>query len=234
MRLSPRPEIICILIILLFSAVTNRIHAAPAYGTDMPKKNNIIMGYQTNLLFKHRFKNSQGGIKSAQDFLDISYGVYDWFSFDGKLGVGNTFQDGGDFPVLHYGASFAGGYGFRILLFENSEYKTKAVFGFHHISVHPADAYKDGNKTETFLDDWQFDLLGSKKIAFLNPYIGFKAAEFNQGYRVNRGDKKRKFPRYHGGTITGCNVKFKKDIFLNIEGRFIDETALNCGIYYSF
>lgn len=234
MRSRSREKIIYIFAILLFSAVTNKIYAAPSYGTDMPKKNNMIMGYQANLLFKHRFKVSQGSIKSTQSFLDISYGVYDWFSFDGKLGVGNTFQEGGDLSVLHYGSSFAGGYGFRVLLFENPEYNTKAVFGFHHISVHPADAYKDGDKTETFLDDWQFDLLGSKKIVFLNPYIGFKASKFDQGYRVNHGDRKRKFPRYYAGAITGCNVKFKKDIFLNIEGRFIDETALNCGIYYSF
>jgi len=224
--------IIFIITALIFSA--SRACAAPAYGTDIPQKNKITMGYQANLVFRHDLSGSHGHIKSYQHFLDLSYGVLKWFAFDGKLGVGNLRQGAGEMPAVDYGTGFAGGYGFRILLWDRASDKTRATFGFHHISVHPTDENTGGNKYETFLDDWQFDLLGSKKFGKFEPFFGGKISKFDLGYRVNHGERQRLSPKYYGGLIAGFGFDLREDLVLKVEGHIIDEDSLSAGLYYKF
>ncbi|MDO8525823.1 MAG: hypothetical protein Q7S07_04985 [Candidatus Omnitrophota bacterium] len=157
-----------------------------------------------------------------------------WFAFDGKLGVGDLKQSGGERPDVNYGTGFAGGYGFRILLWNKAADKTRVTFGFHHISVHPTDQNTGGNKYETFLDDWQFDLIGSKKFGKFESFFGGKASKFDQGYRVNHGDRERISPKYYGGLIAGCGFDLREDLTLKIEGHIIDEDSLSAGLYYKY
>lgn len=224
-----------IFILLSFFLISQfRIYAAPAYGTDMPHKGGITMGYQANLVFNHKLSDSRGSIKSSQHFLDLSYGVYDWFTFDGKMGVGDIIQNGGCLPKIPYDSYLGGGYGFRVLLLDNPKDKTRVVFGFHHISIHPHCKKLDGNKYEALLDDWQFSVLGSKDFGIINPYLGLKVSRFDLVYKVNHKDRKRRPPYYYAGPIAGCNVRLKDNISLNVEGRFIDENSLSAGVYYSY
>lgn len=223
-----------ITLVLLFLFYFSRVSAAPAYGTDTPDKGKISIGYQANLVFKHSLNDSHGRIRSYQHFVDLSYGVLDWFAFDGKLGVGDVRQSGGVRPEINYGTGFAGGYGFRILLWNKPSYKARATFGLHHISVHPTDENVGGNLYETFLDDWQLDLLASKKFGKFEPFVGGKASLFDQGYRVNHGDRKRMHPRYYGGVIAGFGFDLREDLTLKVEGHFIDEDSLSAGLYYKY
>ncbi len=225
---------VLIALILSFLFFASRAYAAPAYGTDTPDKGKISIGYQANLVFKHRLNDEHGSLRSYQHFVDFSYGALDWFTFDGKLGVGDLRQSGGERPDVDFGTGFAGGYGFRILLWNKAADKTRVTFGFHHISVHPTDQNTGGNKYETFLDDWQFDLLGSKKFGKFEPFFGGKASKFDQGYRVNHGDRQRIRPKYYGGLIAGCGFDLREDLTLKIEGHIIDEDSLSAGLYYKY
>lgn len=225
-------KIIFIISILVFSA--DRVYAAPAYGTDTREKGKISIGYQANLVFKHRLSDEHGSIRSYQHFVDFSYGALDWWTFDGKLGVGDLRQGGEEMPSVNYGTGFAGGYGFRILLRDNTADKTRIVFGFHHISVHPTNENTGGNKYETFLDDWQFDLLGSKKFGKFEPFFGGKVSKFDLGYRVNRNERQRLSPEYYGGLIAGCGFDLREDMTLKIEGHIIDEYSMGAGLYYKY
>ncbi|MFA6356003.1 MAG: hypothetical protein WCY23_02725 [Candidatus Omnitrophota bacterium] len=223
-------------IILLISAFFFQAsaYAAPAYGTDMPAKGKMRVGYQVNVVLKHELKEGYGKISSDQHYYDVSYGVLDWFVFDGKLGVGNTDRKGGNVANVDYGYSFAGGYGFRIRFYDDEPSGVKLTGGFHHISVHPRDVDIGADRYESFLDDWQLDLLCSKKFGRLTPYAGGKASVFEHVYRVNKGDRKRVSPKYNGGVITGFDLKVRDDVTVNVEGRFIDEDAISAGVYYSF
>ena len=225
---------VLIALILAFLFCNVRIYAAPAYGTDTPDKGKISIGYQANLVFKQNLSDSNGNIRSYQHFLDLSYGALDWFTFDGKLGVGDERQSGGKKPDVNYGTGFAGGYGFRILLWNKPADKTRVTFGFHHISVHPNDENVGGNLYETFLDDWQLDLLASKKFGKFEPFIGGMGSIFDQGYRVNHGDRERISPKYYGGLIAGCGFDLRKDLTLKIEGHIIDEDSFSAGLYYRY
>jgi len=212
----------------------SRLDAAPTYGPDMPKDGKITMGYQNNIIFKHRLSDSYGKIKSTQHFLDLSYGVYDWFSFDGKLGVGDAEHEGASFQTVDYGYSFAGGYGFRIRLMDSEKYKAKAALGFHHISVHEQDKVINGDKYESFLDDWQADLTVSRDFGPVDPFIGVKASKFDMVYNIDHGGRKRRPPKYWTGVVAGCGINLREDISVRIEGHFIDETSLSSGIYYKY
>ncbi|MFA5093771.1 MAG: hypothetical protein WC512_00845 [Candidatus Omnitrophota bacterium] len=225
-------KILLSLLMICFSAPS--LLAAPAYGTDLPAKGKMRVGYQANVVIKHELKEGYGKIDSLQHYYDVSYGVLDWFVFDGKLGIGDTNRKGGNVPDVDYGYSFAGGYGFRLRLYDNKDSGIKVVGGFHHISVHPRDEDIGGDRYESFLDDWQLDLLCSKKFGRFTPYAGGKASVFEHVYRVNKGDRKRVSPKYNGGAIAGFDFNLKDDITVNVEGRFIDEDAVSAGIYYSF
>lgn len=225
--------ILCILMVFS-SFLPQRLYAAPTYGPDMPKKGKITMGYQSNIVFKHRLADSYGRIKTTQHFLDLSYGVYDWFSFDGKLGAGDITHEGASFQKVGYGYSFAGGYGFRIRLMDSQKYKAKAALGFHHISVHPQDKVINGDKYESFLDDWQADLTVSRDFGKIAPFIGVKASKFDMVYNINHGGRKRRPPKYWAGVVAGCGIDLREDMAIKVEGHFIDETSLSSGIYYKF
>lgn len=222
------------LVSVFFLFFPYRISAAPTYGPDMPETGKIDIGYQSNLVFNHRLSDSYGKIKSAQHFLDLSYGVYDWFSFDGKLGVGDATHEGASFQKVDYGYSFAGGYGFRIRLMDSAKYKAKAALGFHHISVHEQDKVINGDEYESFLDDWQADLTVSRNFGPVDPFIGVKASKFDMVYNIDHGGRKRRPPKYWTGVVAGCGINLREDISVRIEGHFIDETSLSSGIYYKY
>lgn len=229
--MAMRNTVILLIALIGFPA---RAYAAPAYGTDMPAKGKIRAGYQANIVLKHELKEGYGKITTDQHYLDVSYGVLDWFTLDGKAGIGNTDRKGGNVADVDYGYSFAGGYGFRLRLYDNEEHGVKIVGGFHHISVHPRDEDIGADRYESFLDDWQLDLLCSKKFGRFTPYAGGKASVFEHVYRVNKGDRKRVSPKYNGGVIAGFDMKVRDNVTVNVEGRFIDEDAVSAGIYYSF
>ena len=224
-----------VLIISLFLIMAAReTYAVPSYGTEMPEKRKGFVGYQSNVIFKRDMSDSYGNIKSVQDFLDISYGIFDWLSIEGKIGVGDISRKGGEHPKVDYNYGFAGGYGFRIKVFDDTRNKVKIVTGFHHISVHPPSRNLNGDKQEAILDDWQCELVTSKDIGRFTPYVGGEAVLKDLISRVNEIDRKVRPPLYYGGVIAGCAVHMTKELSVVVESHFIDETSLSTGIYCKF
>src|SRR3989338_180206 len=89
-------------VIISFLLVSHEICAAPTCGTDMPRRGRLVTGYENNIISKHDLGDSHGNIKSAQHFYILSYGVFDWLSFDGRMGAGDLLQKGGVHPKVHY------------------------------------------------------------------------------------------------------------------------------------
>jgi hypothetical protein len=210
------------------------LYAAPTYGTEMPQKGRVTMGYQANAVFKHDLSDSYGNIKSEQQFFDISYGVFDWLSVEGRAGVGNLLQKGGIHPKVSYRNGFAGGYGFRLLALNDEKNKIKTVVGFHHISVHPENRVINGDKYESLLDDWQISLVASRAVGIVTPFLGGKVSRFDLVYKVNEIDRKRRPPRYYAGLVAGCGVRLPGGFSVTVEGHFIDESSLSAGAYWTF
>jgi hypothetical protein len=219
---------------LLAFTACRAAEAAPAYGTDIPAKGKGLVGYQTNIIFKHDLAKSYGSIKSAQNYLDIAYSIADWFALDAKIGAGNMFWKGGNRPKLDMNTGLAGGYGFRIRLFDDPSGRVRIITGFHHISVHPSARTLNNDKHQAILDDWQWDLLISKGIGNLIPYVGGKGSYSSVICETNDIDRKNRPPLYYGGAIAGLTARINKDLSVNVEAHFVDETSLSAGLYCSF
>ena len=207
--------------------------AAPSYGTKMPEKNQFYFGGQTYSVQQRDLEDDNGEISSLQHFLLISYGITDWFSLDLKGGAGDTHQtpDGGN--EISYPAYMAGGYGFRIKLY-NKE-RTKAVFGFQHISVHPYSVFIGNVKHKAVIDDWQLSFLASRKFEYAIPYLGMRWSRMDYIHWVDDDRNRVKSDLNKSiGLIAGMDVPMCEKVWLNLEGQFLDAQAVSVSIQFHF
>lgn len=210
--------------------------AAPSNGTRFPAKGMVELGYEYDVMFKRPLARSYGDLNNQSHFYTATFGVSDWLSLDGKIGLGYVTQKGGNhLPTLEYNTGFAGGYGFRIKAFDYSKLGLRIILGAQHISVHPHDRSIDNDKYESFLDDWQISGLAAKDFKFLTVYTGIKGSDCEIVYKLNKQDKKRRFSEQHIGLITGLELYlFDNKARVNAEARFFDETAFSTSVSYLF
>jgi len=208
--------------------------AAPCYGTKMPQKKKFFGGLQNHIIFKRYLKDNYGKLRSLQNFYLLSYGVCDWFSIDLKGGAGYIKQHPTGSSEIDYSTGFAGGYGFRLRLYEQR--KVKMVLGFQHISVHPKRTYVSGVKHKAVLDDWQVSLLGSYDLTYFTPYIGTRWSRVDYIHWVDDNRKREMSDLTKStGLIFGADIPFGNDRFwINIEGQFLDSEAFACSLNYKF
>jgi len=208
-------------------------YAAPCYGTRMPEKKEFTVGLQTHSIFKRYLEDEQGKLRSTQHFLLISYGICDWLSLDLKGGAGNIKQHPVGSDELDYHSGFAGGYGFRLKLYDRE--KIRMVFGFQHISVHPPAAHLGDTRHEAILDDWQFSFLVSRDIFKVTPYLGTHWSRIDYIHRSS-GDRKRVMSDLTKdvGLIVGLDLPVSEKVWFNLEGQFFDSEALAFSVNFSF
>lgn len=210
-----------------------KCYASPCYGTTMPERNKFFMGLQTHAIFKRYLENEMGKIRSTQHFLLLSYGAFDWLSIDLKVGTGNIKQNPQNSSEIDYTSNFAGGYGFRIKAYDKN--KTKIVFGFQHISIHPKSTHLGDDKHKAILDDWQVSLLASRKFLKLTPYLGARWSRADYIHR-NVGDRKRVMSDLTKGIglIFGVDLLVNERVWLNLEGQIFDSEAFAFSLNYKF
>lgn len=225
----------CIVVLLVWSSA---VYAEPLEGTIMPPRGHWKMGFQYNQIMNQDMAYLKGDVDSQQAFYTLQYGLWDFVTLDFKLGVGdlNYHRDGQgdlDFHKTH----FAGGYGFRVKLYDEATVEPSAlrwIVGAHHISVHPHSYHDDQNvKQEIIWDGWQLDGLVFKPMGWWTPYLG---AKVKRAFLIRKIDDERvrmKSDVELGGAV-GCDIRLPGDWFLNLEGRFGDEEAVSAGISYIF
>ena len=204
------------------------LDAAPSFGTIMPDAGEWIAGFETNLAFEQKVRDYHN-VQSNQYFYCLSFGFADWFSFDGKLGAGDAIVKPLPGNSTRYRINFSGGYGWRAKLFEDKKHNIKGIWGFQHASVHPSSKMIDGIKNDIIWDDWQIQALATKKLGNLRPYCGLKWSLLYIIQRID-GNRTRRRSLDHVGLIVGTDLSMNNYTFLNIEGRFLDETALSTGL----
>lgn len=220
----------CCLLLLLLPAVC---YAAPIYGPDMPKRGQWYIGFETNLVFERDMHKGLGEAESNQYFYNTSYGVYDWLSFDGKLGVGDTEFDTVETGHLDFDSGFAGAYGLRFRIYNDESKKVKAIFGFQHISAHPPHETVNDVKYTAIWDEWQFSLLISKAYGRFEPYLGLKASQL---YLIRKDNVEKSWSwngsEDHFGVVLGSHIDLSENLYINVDGRFIDENAFSTALTY--
>ena len=222
-----------LLCVFVYFCITNACYAAPCYGTKMPNKKEFFCGVQTHSVLKRYLENEQGKMRSLQNFVLLSYGIFDWLCIDLKGGMGNIKQQTPGQERLDYSAYLGGGYGGRIRLYNNE--KIKAVFGFQHISIHAHKTHVNGIKRKPVLDDWQLSLLASYNFPVITPYIGTKWSRMDYIIWTN-GDRNRikSDQTKNIGLVFGFDIPLADIAWLNIEGNFFDAEAFATSLNFRF
>lgn len=218
---------------ILTIGIVSSSHAAPCYGTKLPQKKQVYMGLQSYSVFKRYLEDDSGKMRSQQEFLLLSYGVFDWLSIDLKGGAGWIKQHPGGIDELDYPAFLGGGYGFRLKLYEAKN--TKAVFGFQHISVHPRTKYVENVKNKAVSDDWQLSLLASHDFKNLTPYLGTRFSRMDYIHWTNgyRNRVKSDLSKWVG-LVAGTDITLTEKFWINLEGSWLDSEALAVSVNYGF
>ena len=219
--------------LIIFLSIAGQSFAAPCLGTKMPQQKKVFVGLETYSVFNRKLEKEYGKISSFQNFFLLSLGVFDWLSLDLKGGAGNVKQTSEADSKIKYSTYLGGGYGFRARLYEKD--KTKMVFGFQHISIHPHTASIGASKEKVVLDDWQFSLLASYEFSKITPYIGTRWSRMdNIKWIDTERDRQKSDLTKSIGLITGADIPINKRIWFNVEGQFFDTTALAASIKFAF
>lgn len=224
-----------LLILIGILLVTSPGYAAPVHGTHMPEEKRFTCGLEGSFILDRNLDNDQGSTSGDRYFATVSYGVFEWLCFDGKIGIGDVRWDrtaGND--DLDYASNFAGAYGFRLKGYENDEWGIKSVAGFQHISVHPDAKDQEGNKHETIIDEWQGSLVVSKDIGNFIPYTGVRYGTVDFIKWVDEKDRKRIQSEKYYGIIAGFDYRLDDRTKINLEGIFLDGEELAIGISRDF
>lgn len=208
-------------------------YAASCYGTNLPKKKEFHAGVETHSIFKRYLENSRGKLRSMQHFLLLSYGAFDWLSIDLKGGAGNIKQRPMTSDEVDYESNFAGGYGYRLKLYD--QHDIRMVFGFQHISVHPKSTHLGNVKNRAILDDWQYSFLVSRNIMKTTPYIGTRWSRVDYIHTA-AGERKRVMSDLTKaiGVIAGWDIPLSEKCWINLEGQFLDAEAVAVSVNFKF
>jgi len=209
------------------------VQAIPSEGNSFPALHSTIWGIQLNNIFLRDFNKVEGKGSTTQYFIKASYGLKPWLFIDGKVGSGNIQFKTKNGPDLDFKTNFAGGYGFRILLYEDKRQKIKSVFGFQHISCHPFKETVNQSIYRVIWDEWQGAWLFIKQCNKTAIYAGPQYSEAQLKYKVD-GFRRRLKAEDRWGVLFGAFYRLGENLNINAEVRLIDETAVNAGVYYKF
>ena len=223
--------ILKVLFLLIF--MPGLLYAAPCYGPNMPTKGKWDVGSEVNIVFERKLEKSHGEFKTNQYFITLSYGFWDWLCFDGKVGAGHIKQKPETGDEINYTTNFSGAYGFRIRAYQNETKNIRIITGFQHISVHPDSRDVDGAKNEAILDDWQGSVLIAKDYEHISPYCGVKVSGHDLIHKI-AGERGRKKSDDLFGVFAGADIYLNDSFRLNLEGRFLDETAASLALIHKF
>lgn len=218
---------------IIYFCIVSQGYAAPCYGTKMPQEKKLFTGLETYSVFNRDLEKSYGKIRSLQNFFLFSYGLFDWLSLDLKGGAGNIKQRPQTGSRVNYPTYLGGGYGLRLRLYDKD--KTKMVFGFQHISVHPRTESVGVLKEKVVLDDWQFSLLVSHNVFNITPYIGTRWSRLDNIIWIDAQRNRQKSDLDKSiGLIIGTDIPINKRMWFNIEGQFLDASALAGSLKLAF
>ena len=222
-----------IALVILILLCKEKGFSAPCYGTHLPREKHFIIGIQNHIIFRRNLENDFGKLRSIQNFLLLSYGFKDWLSIDLKGGAGYIKQHSLDMQEVDYSTGFAGGYGFRLRLYDYRNFRV--VLGFQHISVHPKKTSLNGTKNQAILDDWQGSFLVSYDISKITPYLGLKYSRIDYIHKQD-GQRKRRMSDLTKtiGLVLGMDFNIDKNIWLNLEGQILDVKAYAVSLNYKF
>jgi len=119
-----------------------------------------------------------------------------------------------------------------------NNYKALDTWTSYDASGNVTDPYsEDRFKGKVTFQEWHIAPYIAKKLGNFVPYLGVRYSDSRQNYKAiyEDGDSKMKFKAADNvGVFVGTDFKIVDNWKLNLEGRFIDETAMSLGATYKF
>lgn len=96
---------------------------------------------------------------------------------------------------------------------------------------------EDTFKGKVTFQEWHIAPYIAKKLGNFVPYLGVRYSDLRQNYKVvleDEGSKMKFKADDNVGVFVGTDYKLGESWKINLEGRFIDETAMSLGATYKF
>jgi hypothetical protein len=184
--------------------------------------------------------------------LQVGYGLFDFLEVYVKLGgagfkfrtdiedtLGNPVGD----AVVHTKMGFAYGGGVKAAY----EFKDGAVKGlligadaqylrhkqrYHAMTMDDTGPCDDSGNV--LLQEWQIGPFVGYRIMNFLPYVGMKYSQVTLKFSGGGDYTKFRADDHFGGFVGLTYDIVPRKLMLNVEGRFIDETGINCNVIYKF
>ncbi|MDD5504986.1 MAG: hypothetical protein PHV77_06760 [Candidatus Omnitrophica bacterium] len=224
----------------------------------------LKLGFEFNNVFKRELKVDTSltdvKVEGQEYLLRLGYNIGDRFEPYAKFGVVNLktkWEQSGTSIKAYSDKDFGAGFGMKVLAFESQEHRLRLSLDGHYFYANPdiRSARVDGasstiSATEFKISQWQISGILSMEFIIggdkqnpatpysILPYIGLAYADsetkvrfstVNGSYNLGKGENDKKFL-----FITGCEIVSPENISLNIEGRFVGETAGSGGCTIKF
>lgn len=194
----------------------------------------------TNSEIKNMYRTMIKGSFGIFDFLDVyvklgtakSKGKMDW-EFEGVTFESDKLKTKWGFA---YGGGLKGAYTFKngLIIGGDLQYlrhKRKA----DTTATDEATGEEEKFKVKTTFQEWQVAPYVGMKFGNLTPYLGVKYSDVRVKIKdEEEGDWVKFKADKNVGPFVGINYKIIENLKLNLEGRFIDESALSLGLTYKF
>ncbi len=193
----------------------------------------------TNSEVKNMYRTMIKGSFGIFDFLDVyvklgtakSKGKMDW-EFEGVTFESDKLKTKWGFA---YGGGLKGAYTFKngLLIGGDLQYlthKRKADFTW----TDETTGEEGTDKVKTTSQEWQVAPYVGMKFENFTPYVGVKYSDVRVKIKDEEGDWLKFKADDNVGVFGGISYEVIKNLKLNLEGRFIDETALSLGLTYKF
>jgi len=225
-----RTIIFTLVLLFLFCSIAWTI---PSEGNFLPSFHKSIWGVQFNQILRRDFTKVKGKASTTQYFIKSSFGLTERLFLDGKIGWGNVEFNRENATQIDFPTNFAGGYGLRYLLYEDTRAGLRSIFGFQHISCHPLKTELNGVDYRVIWDEWQGSWLLIKQWPRSAFYFGPQYSTTQLKYKVDTFRRRLKTENCWGA-ILGVDYKLTKDINFNLETRLFNEWGLNLGVSHQF
>ena len=245
--------------IVLFLCLPVAVYAASIGGAETQGKGKLAIGLEQELSFERDLEFDKANWDLAAEGVSIekmeidklyrtmvkaSYGLIDNWDIYLKLGVADVkgkadaLEEGEAYTGIYDGKNaFAYGFGTKGT-YKLGDWLIGADLQYlrhQHDWTPKGDFVGEGDKIT--IQEWQVAPYVGYKIGNFIPYLGVKYSDLRAkaewgGPDAGNWEKAKADDNF--GVFLGTDYKIGKNFSLNIEGRFVDETAMSFGATYKF
>jgi len=217
------------LIIGLVYLVCFPVSAASIGSPETQGKGEFALGVESEVVFDRDFEKIDNLYpeidKMYRGYSKLSYGIFDNWDIYVKLGIVdplikvNSFEFDGRNSFLYGGG-------------------TKITYDLCNDWLIGTDLQYLTHKNKYCVgkmrfEEWHVAPYIARKINNFTPYLGVKYSDMRVKIKNPAGKTNLK-AKDNFGVFAGADYKINEDMLLNLEGRFIDETAMSIAFTYKF